>query len=130
MLDWSDTVPPGFKYGASWEEDILFIEPETVCVDTNTTIDYTVASNPNSTVSVVDLVLTDRGGFVNINRSYPLIDLSDPQKNAKLYERAWKAAWMTNAWTMLYYVRHLITHGFRPRQITLKAFQASNLGVC
>lgn len=97
------TVPPGFKYGASWEEDILFIEPETVCVDTNTTIDYTVASNPNSTVSVVDLVLTDRGGFVNINRSYPLIDLSDPQKNAKLYERAWKAAWMTNAWTMLYY---------------------------
>ncbi|KAK0124034.1 hypothetical protein ONS95_009020 [Cadophora gregata] len=97
------TVPPGFKYGASWEEDILFIEPETVCVDTNTTLDFTIAPSPNISVSVVDLVLTDRGGFVNINKSYPLIDLSDPQKNPKLYERAWKAAWMTNAWTMLLY---------------------------
>ncbi|PVH77956.1 hypothetical protein DL98DRAFT_636645 [Cadophora sp. DSE1049] len=97
------TVPPGFKYGATWEEDILFIEPETVCVNTNTTLDFTIAPSPNTTVSIVDLVLTDRGGFVNLNKSYPLIDISDPQKNPKLHERAWKAAWMTNAWTMLLY---------------------------
>ncbi|KAL2062708.1 hypothetical protein VTL71DRAFT_5780 [Oculimacula yallundae] len=97
------TVPPGFKYGASWEEDILFIEPETVCVDTNTTLDFTIAESTNTSVNVLDLVITDRGGFINLNRSYPLIDLSDTQKNSKLYERAWKAAWMTNWNTMLYY---------------------------
>lgn len=99
-----DTVPPGFKYGASWEEDILFVEPETVCVDTNTTLDYRIAESTNVSVNVLDLVITDRGGFVNLNRSYPLIDLSDTQKNSKIYERAWKAAWMTNWYTMLYYV--------------------------
>ncbi|KAL5315720.1 hypothetical protein ACEPPN_016590 [Leptodophora sp. 'Broadleaf-Isolate-01'] len=97
------TVPPGFKYGASWEEDILFVEPETVCVDTNTTLDYRIAESTNVSVNVLDLVITDRGGFVNLNRSYPLIDLSDTQKNSKIYERAWKAAWMTNWYTMLYY---------------------------
>ncbi len=98
------TVPPGFKYGATWEEDILFVEPETVCVDTNTTLDYTIASSPNSSVSIVDLILTDRGGFVDITTAYPRVDLTDTQAHPNLYLRAYKAAWMTNAWTMLLYV--------------------------
>lgn len=98
------TVPIGFQYGASWDEDILFVEPETVCVDTNTTIDYTVSSSPNSTlgVDIVDLVLTDRGGFINLNHTYPEANLSDTQTNPDLYGRAYKAALMTNAWTMFF----------------------------
>lgn len=43
------------------------------------------------------------GGFTNLVQEYPRIDLSNPQPNPKLYERASKAAWMTNAYTMLYY---------------------------
>jgi hypothetical protein len=97
------TIPPGFNYGASWEEDLLFVEPETVCVDTNTTIDYSVAASPNSSISFTDLVLTDRGGFVNLIHTYPEANLTDTQKNPDLWTRAYKAAWMVNAYTMLYY---------------------------
>lgn len=96
------TVPPGFQHGASWSEDLLFIEPETVCVDTNMTLDYTVAPGQNITTTIIDLVLTDRGGFVNINRTFPEANLTDTQAHPELWMRAYKAAWMTNVWTMFY----------------------------
>ncbi|KUJ17330.1 uncharacterized protein LY89DRAFT_733185 [Mollisia scopiformis] len=97
------SVPPGFEHGAAWSEDLLFIEPETVCVDTNITIDYTVAPGQNFTTSIIDLVLTDHGGFVNANTTYPEANLTDTQANPDLWMRAYKAGWMTNAWTMFYY---------------------------
>ncbi|KAE9364574.1 hypothetical protein N431DRAFT_388781 [Stipitochalara longipes BDJ] len=99
------TVPPGFQFGVTWDEDLLFIEPETVCVDTNTTIDYAIGGviNLNSTFPIVNLTLTDRGGFVNINHTYPEANLSNPQKNPDLWTRAYKAAWMTNVYSMLWY---------------------------
>jgi hypothetical protein len=96
-----DTVPPGFQFGVTWEEDILFIEPETVCVDTNTTIDYTIGFVENDTLPVTDLVLTDRGGFVNLEETFPVANMSDPQANPDLWTRAYKAAWMTNTFSML-----------------------------
>jgi hypothetical protein len=95
------TVPQGFQFGVTWEEDLLFIEPETVCVDTNLTLDFTIVSTNNSVISGV--VLTDRGGFVNLNHTYPHYDLSNPQMNADLFGRAYKAAWLNNAYTALYY---------------------------
>ena len=110
------TIPPGFRYGATWEEDLLFIEPESVCVDTNVTIDYQITPAPNSSASVTNLVLTDRGGFVNLNHTYPEANLTDTQKNPDLWTRAYKGAWMTNAYTMLYYN---ITN---PRNGTTKSF--------
>jgi hypothetical protein len=30
-----------FEHGATWSEDILFIQPQSVCVDTNLTLDFT-----------------------------------------------------------------------------------------
>jgi hypothetical protein len=97
------TIPPGFHYGVTWEEDLLFIEPETVCVDTNLTLDYSTPLSPNISTQIIDLVLTDRGGFINLNQIYPEPDLSDPQKNADLFGRAYKAAWLNNVWTALYF---------------------------
>ena len=86
------------------DEDLLFIEPETVCVDTNLTLDFTIASSPNGTSSIVTgVVLTDRGGFININHTYPEPDLTNPQNNSDLYGRAYKAAWLSNSFTALYY---------------------------
>jgi hypothetical protein len=97
-----DTVPPGFQFGVTWEEDILFIEPETVCVDTNTTIDYKIGfATENGSISIIDLVLTDRGGFVNLEQTFPVANMSDPQANPDLWTRAYKAAWMTNTFSML-----------------------------
>ncbi|KAH8668430.1 hypothetical protein BX600DRAFT_548781 [Xylariales sp. PMI_506] len=98
------TVPPGFKYGVKWEEDLLFVQPETVCVDTNLTLDFTINASPeNSTDGTSGLFLTDRGGFINMNRTYPEPDLTDPQANADLYGRAYKAAWLHNWFTALYF---------------------------
>ncbi|KAH8585295.1 hypothetical protein B0O99DRAFT_749133 [Bisporella sp. PMI_857] len=81
------TVPDGFPNGVSWEEDLLFIEPETACEK------YIYRG----------LVLTDRGGFANLDRAVPTFDRSDSQKNPELYGRAYKAAWMSNAFSALYY---------------------------
>jgi hypothetical protein len=97
------TVPPGFQHGVTWQEDLLFIEPETVCVDTNLTIDFTIALSVNISTLVTDVVLTDRGGFVNLNQTVPVPDLSDTQSNADLFGRAYTAAWLNNAYTMLYF---------------------------
>jgi hypothetical protein len=43
----SHTYPPGFHNGITWEEDLLFIEPETVCIDTNLTLDFALGSSPD-----------------------------------------------------------------------------------
>lgn len=95
------TVPPGFQYGVTWVEDLLFIEPETVCVDTNLKLDFTIVSANNTVIK--GIVLTDRGGFVNLNQTYPEPDLSNPQMNPDLFGRAYKAAWLNNALTAVYY---------------------------
>ncbi|KAJ4197286.1 hypothetical protein NW759_016336 [Fusarium solani] len=94
------TVPADLPSGASWEEDILFIEPVSTCVDTNLTLDFTFTADlPNS---IKDYVLTDRGGFVNLNKTYPYYDREDPQANIDLWGRAYKAAYINNAYTMMY----------------------------
>lgn len=97
------TAPLGFEYGATWDEDLLFIEPETVCVDTNITIDFSIGLLINGSNSIRDLVLTDRGGFSNLSHVYPKANLSNPQINPDLYNRAYVAAWVTNTYTMLFY---------------------------
>jgi hypothetical protein len=97
------TVPPSFQHGVTWEEDILFIEPESVCVDTNLTIDFSVSISPNYSSLFTDVVLTDRGGFININHTYPEPNLTNPQINQDLWGRAYKAAWLNNVYTALYY---------------------------
>ena len=93
------TVPTGSQLSATWTEDILFVEPETACVNTNLTIDFTVTTNG----SIRDLVLTDRGGFASLNHTYPSFDQYAAQDDPDLKGRAYKAAWMSNAWTMLYW---------------------------
>jgi hypothetical protein len=94
------SIPQGLKYGATWSEEILFIEPETQCVDLNLTLDFILKDNLGRASSVV---LTDRGGFADLNLTIPHIDTSDPQKNVDLWMRAYKAAWMNNAFTMAYF---------------------------
>jgi len=100
------TFPTGFPDGVSWSEDLLFIEPETVCVDTNLTFDYTVSGvsgNRSVSTTVNDFLLTDRGGFSRLSHTYAEANVTDAQENPDLYGRAYKAAWMNNAYTALYY---------------------------
>ena len=95
------TTPSPNEYGSSWSEDLLFIEPHTVCVDTNLTLDYEL-SYGLSGVEVSKLVLTDRGGFANLVKEYPTFDRDNSQDDIQLWDRAYKAAWLNNVLTMLY----------------------------
>ncbi|EDN02871.1 predicted protein [Histoplasma mississippiense (nom. inval.)] len=52
--------------------------------------------------SIEDLVLTDRGGFVNLNTTYPEYDRLNSQADPDFYGRAYKAAFLNNALTMIY----------------------------
>lgn len=85
-------------------EDLLFLEPETVCVDTNLTLDLTMTSGLESTNLAMDsYVLTDCGGFSNLVQSYPEVDLTDAQaNNPDLYGRAYKSARLNNDYTAAY----------------------------
>ena len=71
-------------------------------MNNNVTIDFTVTGN----YSIGRIVVTDRGGFASLNHTYPqylYTDLDDPQHNPNLERRAYKAAWLTNAFTMVYW---------------------------
>jgi hypothetical protein len=96
------TTPSSSSYGNTWSEDLLFIEPQTSCVDMNITLDF-VLNATYSSVEITGVVLTDRGGFANANKTQPRepnnynaqLDL-DPQR------RAYKGAWLSNSLTMAY----------------------------
>ena len=99
------TIPTGLSRNATWKEDLLFVEPETVCVDTNLTFDFRITSRTtiNNTSNFVGYRLTDRGGFANLDHEYPYYDLSNPQKNPDLWGRAYKAAMINNFYSMVYF---------------------------
>lgn len=99
------SAPAWRPYGSTWTEDLLFVEPETVCVDTNLTLDFIVSTTEESMMDlsgISNLVLTDRGGFVNINHTYPRWEKENVQERPDLWQRAYKAAWLNNAITMAY----------------------------
>ena len=96
------TVPVKADDGAQWTEDILFIEPDARCVDTNLTIDYTNQGEGKITDEpVFNPVLVDHGGFSDLPHSTP--DLGNPdawQDDPLLYERAFRGAWRNNLLAM------------------------------
>lgn len=97
------TIPVVLGRGATWEEDILFIEPSTACVNTNLTLNFEMISmNDKTSNTIGNLVLTDRGGFSQLNTTLPTLEPVDGQTDPDLQQRAYKAAWLNNAITMLY----------------------------
>lgn len=101
------TVPaPLHEHGSTWSEDILFIEPDTQCVDLNITFDFELTEFDTTRLRPWNTALTDRGGFSGLSRTSP--DLSIPnmgngQGPLDLRERAYKAAWYNNFLTLAYF---------------------------
>ncbi|KAI9883072.1 MAG: hypothetical protein M1823_005164 [Watsoniomyces obsoletus] len=87
--------------GMAWEEDLLWLEPETVCVNSNLTVEFSLPFR--GSFDRDSALLTDRGGFVNLTRDYPYIDLNHTQAQPQLYGRAWKAASINNMNLMRYF---------------------------
>lgn len=100
------SAPTWKEYGSTWSEDLLFVVPETVCVDTNLTIDFSVPRTRSESQAAESGIfrpsIVDRGGFVNLNKTYPRWDIGDVQANPNLWYRAYRAAWLRNAYTMAY----------------------------
>ncbi|KAJ9612288.1 hypothetical protein H2200_003885 [Cladophialophora chaetospira] len=106
------TIPTGLVYGAEWNEDILFLEPETVCVDTNLTYEVQIPVTDNVyNPAASSAYLVDKGGWVNMNITNPLtgpwfedmqtslLDNGDPS----LQVRAYQAGWWNNVQNMYYF---------------------------
>lgn len=97
------SAPPPREYASTWSEDILFIQPQTQCVDTNLTLDFSIPETTSEgTSTIVNLVLTDRGGFSNIDHKYPTWEMGDMQGNPDLWRRAYKAAFLNNVYSMFF----------------------------
>jgi hypothetical protein len=115
------TIPTEqFTYGASWEEDLLFIEPVTECVNLNISVDFTYY--PVSAMTARNMRLVDHGGFHALSKEYPWYNVSDHQKDPMLRYRAYKGGWYSNVLTMLLFN---ITNP-SDRNGTTKAFQYWN----
>ena len=103
------SIPVDLVSGGVWTEDILFIEPETMCVPTNLSIEFRL---PEFGTFLENMSLIDHGGFHNINRSFhddvfekedwPMPTESPGQDDPRLEERAWRAAWVMSYELMLY----------------------------
>jgi hypothetical protein len=95
---WNQTVPNEVKTGGTWSQDILWIEPETQCVDTNLTVDYFLTKGPN--LGIDQFNITDHGGFYNLTHEPP--SLNRDGQNIDLREHAYKGAVYSNVFAMLF----------------------------
>ncbi|PCG97336.1 Hypothetical protein PENO1_063700 [Penicillium occitanis (nom. inval.)] len=98
------TAPPWQPFGSTWSEDLLFIQPDTECVNLNLTLDFNVPRSFSLGGSgFSDLVLTDRGGFSRIQQNSPLYSTNvGSQKDPDMFNRAYAAAWVNNFLSMLF----------------------------
>ncbi|KIJ43337.1 hypothetical protein M422DRAFT_170141, partial [Sphaerobolus stellatus SS14] len=90
------TIPDHIPNGATWSQDVLWLEPVTSCVNTNLTIDYTL---DNINFVRVPFNLTDRGGFVNLTKEYPSPEHNGQKPN--LYQHAYTGVVLSNLAAML-----------------------------
>jgi hypothetical protein len=94
------SAPMPNKLGYRWSEDLLWVQPETRCVDTNLSYSFTLSKDSLNTIG--ESHLTDLGGFVNVDHEYPWTKTGVPQSEFNLYDNAYKAAWASNVWSMLF----------------------------
>ncbi|KIW15425.1 hypothetical protein PV08_05471 [Exophiala spinifera] len=87
------TIPLDAHSGAEWSENLLWLEPESVCVTNNLSLEFRIASLGGSSDEVY---LVDQGGLVHMQKDYPYIDLNQTQLVPQLYGRAHKGAVLTN----------------------------------
>ncbi|KAL4738779.1 hypothetical protein BDV11DRAFT_215666 [Aspergillus similis] len=91
------------KYGASWTEDILFIEPETECVPLNLSIHAITPPSSFNGRFLENVSLVDEGGFADLSQTPPgSTATANGQGELDLKGRAYRAAWLNNYYTMVF----------------------------
>ncbi|KAI5842735.1 hypothetical protein BZA05DRAFT_174896 [Tricharina praecox] len=94
------TIPTGLSQGGTWKEDLLWVTPDTECVNMNLTLEFVMRGELGGPGHYV--TLRDNGGFKNLVKDYQYIDLNDTQARPTLAGRAWKAASFNNLLLMRY----------------------------
>jgi hypothetical protein len=92
------TIPANPLQGAEWTEGLLWVEPESVCIGNNITIQFTLPVDGDDQQNF----LIDDGGLALLPKHYPYIDLNQTQFRPELYARAHKGAVLTNYNLLLY----------------------------
>ena len=87
------TIPANAHQGVEWTEGLLWIEPETVCVNNNISVDFQL---PIDSATNQQNYLVDLGGLTGPVGDYPYIDLNNTQIRPELYARAHKGAVLMN----------------------------------
>lgn len=64
------TLPDTSAIGTSWAEDLLFIEPEVVCVPNNLSITFAVKTHAYGQYDLADVKLIDRGGLADLGKHF------------------------------------------------------------
>jgi hypothetical protein len=98
------TAPTNAQYGAEWEEELLFLEPETKFIDVNISLQIKIPENRDLLDFLAQTThLIDRGGFANMNITTPwsrmkgeYIWYDGTQEDASLGWRAEATGWTTN----------------------------------
>ena len=87
------SLPPSSPLGSQWQEDLLWLELDTACVDMNLSVEFGVDYLGADSAGVdTSYSLIDDGGFVNLDVSQrPMFALPD-QDNLDLEARAWAQA--------------------------------------
>lgn len=93
------SLPVGLKHGATWSEDLTWIEPVTECVNTNLSIGFSLSSSG----APVGGYLTDKGGFSNLTKDEPHPGRWGDNQSPDLRARAHRAAWFHNRLNMIYF---------------------------
>lgn len=99
------TAPTWRPLGSKWTEELLFIVPEAHCVDLNLTMDYRIYGDYANLTNVdTNMVLTDRGGFVNFTKEFAPYNWTTmhSQDDPELSHRAFNAASVSNLLAMAF----------------------------
>ncbi|KAJ7235825.1 hypothetical protein C8J57DRAFT_1194628 [Mycena rebaudengoi] len=94
---WNHTFPTRTPNGGVWEEDVLWIEPVSTCIDANLTVDYELHDLADVNAAL-KYNLTDRGGFSGLTHEYP--ELNRNGQPLDLWQHAWTGVVLNNFFSM------------------------------
>lgn len=89
------TIPShAIQLGATWDEDILWLEPDISCANTNLSLHVTIGHSNGTTNVISRLALVDQGGWANLRHGNPGKAWVPPQVSN--LDTRWQADWV--AW--------------------------------
>ncbi|KAJ7802236.1 hypothetical protein B0H14DRAFT_2893225 [Mycena olivaceomarginata] len=96
---WNHALPHGTSRGATWSEDVLWLEPVSECVDTNLTIDTPSKTAPSPRTKSIATTSPTAGASYNLTKEYPTFDRDG--QNIDLRQHAYKGAVLSNFYTLI-----------------------------